>query len=59
MPQSVRCAILDMPDGRFAVVAVLGGRKVFRRAGLGTLSEAEECVEALQVLMAACGAPVV
>jgi len=58
MAKPVACRIVDMPDGRFAVVAVLGRGKVFRRVGLATLAEAEECFEVLRAVMAACGAPV-
>lgn len=58
MARPVRCSIVDMPDGRFGVVAVLASGNVFRRAGLLTLAEAEECAEILHAVMAACGAPV-
>lgn len=59
MATLVRCRIVDMPDGRFAVMAVLASGKVFRRMGLSTLAEAEEAVDCLCAVMAACGAPVV
>lgn len=59
MTRPVCCNIVDMPDGRFAVVAVLASGKVFGRTGLPTLAVAEECVELLRAVMAACGAPVV
>ena len=59
MARLVRCRIVDMPDGRFAVMAVLASGKVFRRLGLSTLAEAEEAVDCLRAVMAACGAPVV
>lgn len=55
----VRCRIVDMPDGHFAVMALLASGKVFRRKALATLAEAEEAVECLRDVMAACGAPVV
>ncbi|GJE49725.1 hypothetical protein GOFOIKOB_2765 [Methylobacterium tardum] len=47
-----------MPDGRFAVMALLASGKVFRRVGLATLAEAEESAEVLRAIMAACGASV-
>ncbi len=59
MARPVRCSIVDMPDGRFAVVAASASGKVFRRAGLLTRAQAEECVDLLRALMAACGAAVV
>jgi hypothetical protein len=59
MARPVRCSIVDMPDGRFAVVAAPASGKVFRRAGLLTRAQAEECVDLLRALMAACGAAVV
>ncbi|SDM88907.1 hypothetical protein SAMN05216360_104155 [Methylobacterium phyllostachyos] len=49
----------DMPDGRFAVVAVLASGEVFRRVGLATMAEAEEAEGVLRAIMAACGARVV
>ncbi|AWN37754.1 hypothetical protein [Methylobacterium radiodurans] len=55
----VRSRIVDMPDGRFAVMAVLASGKVFRRKRLATLAEAEDAVDCLRAVMAACGAPVV
>lgn len=59
MAKPVVCRIVDMPDGRFAVMAVLAGGKAFRHVGLATLAEAEESVEPLRALMDACGAPFV
>ena len=59
MAKPVECRIVGMPDGRFAVIAVLASGKVFRHAGLTSLAEAEESVGMLRDLMAACGAPVV
>lgn len=59
MARPVRCRIVDMPDGRFAVVAMLASGKVFRRMGLATMAEAEESVGLLRAVMAACGAPLV
>lgn len=55
MVKPVECRIVDMPDGRFAVIAVLASGRVFRRVGLATLAEAEDSVELLRDLMAACG----
>ena len=59
MTEPVTYSIVDCPDGRFAVVAVLASGSVHRRGGLLTLAEAEACVETLRVLVAACGAPLV
>ncbi len=59
MARPVECRIVDMPDGRFAVLAVLASGKVFRRDGLTTMAEAEESVEVLRAVMAACGAPLI
>ncbi|MFJ7441613.1 hypothetical protein ACIQW5_28910 [Methylorubrum thiocyanatum] len=59
MAKPVECRIVDMPDGRFAVVAVLASGKVFRRVGLATMAEAGESVEVLRAVMAACGAPLI
>lgn len=50
MARSVSCSIVDMPDGHFGVVAGLASRKIFRRVGLPTLAEADECVEFLRHL---------
>ncbi len=58
MARPVACRVVDMPDGRFAVMAVLASGKVFRRVGLGTLADAEANAEVLRALMAACGVPV-
>lgn len=59
MTEPVTYSIVDCPDGRFAVMAVLASGSVHRRGGLLTLAEAEACVETLRVLVAACGAPLV
>ncbi|WP_336489481.1 hypothetical protein [Methylobacterium nigriterrae] len=59
MTRPVCYSIVDLPDGSFGVVAVVGSGKVFRRVGLLTLAEAEECVEVLRAAMAACRAPVI
>ena len=40
MAKPVECRIVGMPDGRFAVIAVLASGKVFRHAGLTSLAEA-------------------
>jgi len=58
MAKPVECRIVGMPDGRFAVIAVLASGKAFRHAGLASLAEAEENVAILRDLMAACGARV-
>lgn len=57
MLKPVECRIVDIPDGRFAVMAVLASGKVFRRVGLATLAKAEESVRRCAV-MDACGLPV-
>ena len=57
MAGPVSCRIVDMSDGRFAVVAVLASGKIFCRAGLMTMVAAEESLQDLCALMAACGAP--
>lgn len=59
MAKPVAYSIVHCPDGRFAVVAVLASGSVHRRDGLPTPAEAEACVEALRVLMEACGAPLI
>lgn len=59
MPRTVSYSILDEADGRFSVVATLAPDRIYRRDGVATLAEAEEWIEGLRVLMAACGAPVV
>jgi len=59
MPLTVTYAILDTPDGRFSAVATMAPDRIYRRDDLATLAEAEEWIEGLRVLMAACGAPVV
>lgn len=58
MAKPVECRIVDMPDGTFAIIAVLAPGKVLRRVGLATLAEVEESVGMLRDLMAACGAQV-
>lgn len=59
MPLTVTYEILDATDGRFSVVATMAPDRIYRRADVATLAEAEEWIEGLRVLMAACGAPVV
>ena len=59
MVQRVTYSIVDRLDGRFDIVVVLGAKSLYAREGLMTLAEAEEELECLRVLMAACGAPVV
>ena len=59
MVQRVTYSIIDRLDGRFDVVVVLGATSLYAREGLMTLAEAEEELECLRALMAACGAPVV
>ena len=59
MVQRVTYSIIDQPDGRFDVVVVLGATSLYAREGMMTLAEAEEELDCLRALMAACGAPVV
>ena len=59
MPRTIAYRIHDEPDGRFTVVATMEPDRIYRRHGLRTLAEAEDWIEGLRVLMAACGAPVV
>ena len=59
MAQSVTYRIVDQPDGRFDLIVVLGSRSVYARRGFMTIAEAEEQLESLKILMAACGAPVI
>ena len=56
MAQTVTCRIIDCPDGRFAVTAMLSAGRAYRCGGLLTVAEADAAVETLQVLMTACGA---
>jgi hypothetical protein len=59
MPRTVRYEILDQPDGLFAVIATMEPDRVYRRDDLATLAAAEDWIEGLRILMAACGAPLV
>jgi hypothetical protein len=59
MARSVTYSIVDHPDGRFAVVAASAAGSVHWRCGFLTLAEAEQCVEDLRAMMAACGAVLV
>ena len=59
MSRRIFYRISDRADGRFDVTATLEPDKVFRREGFVSLAMAEECVELLRLLMAACGAPLV
>ncbi len=59
MPRIVAYRIHDEPDGRFTAVATMEPDRVYRRDGFATLADAEDWVEGLRMLMAACGAPVV
>ena len=59
MARSVSYRIADRPDERFDVIVVLHPRTVFRQTGLLTVAEAEEWVDGLWALMAACGAQIV
>ncbi|GEP03063.1 hypothetical protein MOX02_11010 [Methylobacterium oxalidis] len=52
-------SIIDHPGGQFAVVAVSASGSVYSRRGFQTLAEAEQCVEDLRAVMAACSAPLV
>jgi hypothetical protein len=57
LAKPVSYRIADRLDGRFDVIVVLHPHKVFRRVGLLTRAEAEEWLDGLRLLMAACGAP--
>ncbi len=59
MAHKVTWRIIDCPDGRFAVIALLSSGAIHRCGGLLTVAEADEAVEMLQVLMEACGAQLV
>ena len=59
MAQRVTYSIVDQPDGRFDLIVLLNSGSLHARTGFLTLAEAEEEIEFLQVLMTACGAPVV
>ncbi len=59
MARIVTYKIFDRSDGRFDAVVLLGTSSLHQRAGFLTLAEAEEWIEGLRVLMAACGAPVI
>ncbi|AWN42858.1 hypothetical protein [Methylobacterium durans] len=59
MARPVTYSIVNHPDGRFAVVAVSASGSVHWRCGFLTRAEAEQCVEDLRAVMAACGAPLV
>lgn len=55
----VECCIVNLPDLRFAVVAVLACGKVSLRTGLMTLAGAVESVRDVRTLMAACKGPLI
>jgi hypothetical protein len=57
MAMAVIYSIIDRPDGRFDTIVILGALK--QRVSFPTLAEAEEWIEGLRVLMAACGSSVV
>lgn len=57
MGRPVTYRIVDCPDGRFAVEAVSASGSVHCRSGFLTLAEAEQSVEDLREVMAACRAP--
>lgn len=59
MGRPVTYSIIDHPGGQFAVVAVSASGSMYCRRGFWTLAEAEQCVEDLRAVMAACGAPLV
>ena len=59
MARIVTYKVFDRSDGRFDVVVILGTGSLHQRAGFMSLAEAEEWIEGLRVLMAACGAPVI
>ena len=58
MAQNVTYSIVDQPDGRFALVVLLGSCLLYTRSGLRTLAEVEEQIALVRDLIAACGAPV-
>src|ERR1700712_5630907 len=58
MPRRVYYRISDRVDGRFDAVVTIEPDTVVRRDGFESLSEVEEWIEGLRVLMAALGAPV-
>ena len=57
MAMTVTYSILDRPDGRFDTIVILGALK--QRVSFSTRAEAEDWIEGLRVLMAACGSSVV
>lgn len=59
MVQTVTCRIVDCPDGRFAVTAMLSSGALYRCGGLLTMAEADEAAETLQILMEACGGQII
>ena len=59
MAQRVTYSIVDQPDGRFDLVVRLGSGSLHARTGFLTLAEVEDEPAFLQVMMTACGAPVV
>ncbi|MDP4023896.1 hypothetical protein Q8W71_14790 [Methylobacterium sp. NEAU 140] len=59
MARPVNCHVIDRPDGRFDVVAIIRPRRIFRRQGLMTRAEAEACIDDVRTLMSVFGAPVV
>jgi hypothetical protein len=59
MARPVTYGIFDRSDGQFDVIVILGASSLYSPPGFKTLAEAEEWIEDLKALMAACGAPVV
>jgi hypothetical protein len=59
MARKVTYSVIDRPDGRFDLIAVLSSGALYVRRALMTRAEVDENLETLQALMAACGVPVV
>jgi hypothetical protein len=58
MARLVTCTTIDRPDGRFDVIATIEPICTYRQEGFLSLTEAEEWVEGLRMVMSAMGAPV-
>lgn len=59
MAKTVTYSIIDREDGRFDLIAVMGGQSVHARRGLLSRAEVDEALDMLRDLMAAIGAPLV
>jgi hypothetical protein len=59
MPRPVTYHILDLPDGRFAVAATIGGASTHVRTDLKTRAEADDAIDELRHIMTALGAPLI